>query len=287
VTFLVRPARAKALAERGLRLRSRLGDFHLAAPPTVTEEDKAAPFDLILLSCKAYDLDAAMDSVAPYVGPKTMILPLLNGMRHLESLSARFGAKRVLGGLCVISATLGEGGDIVHLNELHSLVYGELDGAHSARGAAIEADFAKAGFDARLSPEIRLEMWEKWVFIASAAGITCLMRASIGDIVAAGGAGMATTLVDECAAIAAAAGFAPRAAVLECARVNLSTAGSPLTASMLRDLEAGGRIEGEQVLGDLLRRAPPGVATPVLEAAHFHIKAYEARRNRTAPPLTR
>jgi 2-dehydropantoate 2-reductase len=280
VTFLVRPVRAEALAARGLRLQSPLGDFHLPDPPSVTIPSGEGAFDLILLSCKAYDLEGAMDSIAPFVGSHTAILPLLNGMRHLESLAARFGSQHVLGGLCVISTTLSAGGDVIHLNEVHNLVYGELDGARSERALDIEAAFSQAGFDARLSSEIALEMWEKWVFIASAAGITCLMRASIGDIVAAGAAELAANLLEECAVIAKAAGFPPRAAFLERIRANLIAPGSPLTASMLRDIETGGRVEGEQVLGDLLRRAPPGIKTPVLSAAHFHVKAYETRRSR-------
>jgi 2-dehydropantoate 2-reductase len=147
------------------------------------------------------------------------------------------------------------------------------------------AALSQAGFDARLSVEIRLEMWEKWVFIAAAAGITCLMRASVGDIVAAGAADMASRLLDECAGKAAAEGFSPRADFLERTHTNLTAAGSPLTASMLRDLEAGGQVEGDAVLGDLLRRAPPDARPSELRAAHLHVKTYEARRERASRPI--
>src|SRR5271155_158407 len=171
VTFLVRPRRATELAKHGLTIRSPVGDFHRASPLIVLQEGLAEPFDLVLLSCKAFDLDGAMVSFAKAVGPATAILPLLNGMRHIDQLAERFGAERVLGGQCAISATL-------------------------------DADFA-----ARLSDEIRQEMWEKWVFIATAAGITCLMRAAVGDYIAAGAADLATGLLTECASIAAAQGF--------------------------------------------------------------------------------
>jgi 2-dehydropantoate 2-reductase len=207
VTFLVRPARAASLAERGLTIRSPLGDFRLPAPPTVTDDRLAASFDLVLLSCKAYDLDGAMASFAAAVGPRTAILPLLNGMRHLDLLAGRFGAERLIGGVCVISATLDPDGDIAHLNDLHSLTFGEVDGKRSARIEAIASTLSEAGFEARLSDAIRREMWEKWILIASAAGITCLMRAAIGDIVAAGAANLAAGLLDECAAVAAAEAF--------------------------------------------------------------------------------
>jgi 2-dehydropantoate 2-reductase len=282
VTFLVRPGRAATLAARGLRIKSPHGDVHLPRPPMLTQGDAAARFDLILLSCKAYDLAGAMDAVAPWVGPQTAILPLLNGMSHLATLAERFGAERLLGGLCVISATLAADGDILHLNDLHNLTYGEWDGSRSSRIQALEAVFSQAGFEAKVSDEIRQEMWEKWVFIASAAGITCLMRASIGDIVAAGGAKLAAELLDECAAVAARQGFPPRPAFLDRARAMLTAPGSKLAASMLRDIETGGRVEGEQILGDLLRLADPAKAHSPLKIALLHVRAYEARRGHGA-----
>ena len=282
VTFLVRPRRAALLREHGLTIRSPLGDFHHPAPPLVTQETLHDAFDLVLLSCKAYDLDDAIASFAPAVGPRTAILPLLNGMRHLDDLAERFGAERVLGGQCVISSTLGGDGAILHLNDLHSLTFGELAGGRSERIEAVAADFSGAGFEARLSEAIRQEMWEKWLFIATGAGITCLMRAAIGDIVAAGGADLATGLLAECAAIAAAQGFAPRPEILERARAALIAPGSPMTASMLRDIENGGPVEADHVLGDLLRRAAKPAESSLLRVAYLHLKAYEARRAREA-----
>jgi 2-dehydropantoate 2-reductase len=93
VTFLVRTRRAGELAEHGLTIRSPLGDFHRPSPPVVSPEALAGPFDLVLLSCKAYDLDGAMESFARAVGDGTTILPLLNGMRHLDALADRFGPR--------------------------------------------------------------------------------------------------------------------------------------------------------------------------------------------------
>jgi 2-dehydropantoate 2-reductase len=280
VTFLVRPRRAALLASRGLSIRSRLGDFHSPRPPLVTEDSLAKPFDLVILSCKAYDLGGAMASFAGAVGPQTAVLPLLNGMRQLDVLADRFGAARVLGGLCVISATLDDDGAIVHLNDLHALAFGELDGSRSPRIEAAASALIGAGFDARLSDAIRLEMWEKWVFIAAAAGITCVMRAPVGDIVAAGAADLATALLDECAAIAADQGFAPRGPYLERTRAIVTAPGSPLMASMLRDIEAGLPAEGDHILGDLRRRAAEPDAHALLRIADLHVRAYEARRMR-------
>jgi 2-dehydropantoate 2-reductase len=281
VTFLVRPRRADELAKHGLSVQSQFGGIEIANPPVVLAENLRQPFDLILLSCKAYDLDGAIASFTPAVGPGTAILPLLNGMRHMEALDSQFGANRVIGGLCIISTTLDSEGRILHLNDVHMLAFGERDGGTPSRIEALNAALTNANFDARLSTAIMQEMWEKWVFIASAAGITCLMRASVGDIVAADGADLATQLHGECAAIAAANGFPPRLAAMERNRAILTAPGSPLTASMLRDIERGARTEADHILGDLLhRQRAPGDALSLLRVAYAHMKAYEVRRVR-------
>jgi 2-dehydropantoate 2-reductase len=282
VTFLVRPRRAAELAEAGLVVRSRFGDITIPSPRTVLAENLAETFDLLLLSCKAYDLEDAMASFAPAVGQGTAILPLLNGMRHLDILSDRFGEARVLGGQCLIAATLNPAHEIVHLSDMHAIAYGEPDGRATERVAAIEATMQGVRFDSRASTTIRLDMWEKWVFLATLAGITCLMRASIGDVVSAPrGVDFVLRLFAECRAIAAAQGYAPRLAFLDRSRTTLTAAGSPLTASMLRDIEGGARIEGDHVIGHLLECGEAHrVACELLPIVYEHLKAYEARRAR-------
>ena len=288
VTFLVRPARAAKLAADGLNVRSPLGDLHIPSPPTVTADRLGGngPFDLIILSCKAYDLDSALTDLAPAVGPETAILPLLNGLSHLDALDARFGPARVLGGSCAIAATLAPDGTIRHMSELCSMTYGERNGGRSARIEAIDALMRGLKFQPRLSDAILLEMWEKWVFLATLAGATTLMRAAIGDIVAGpGGTDLIAALHAECTAVAAASGYAPRGVVAERARAQLTTAGSTFTASMLRDIENRGRIEADHVIGDLIdrgRRLAPDNALPLLTLVYTGLKAYEARRTREA-----
>jgi 2-dehydropantoate 2-reductase len=285
VTFLVRPPRAAELADSGLIIKSPLGDVVLRSPPTILAENVRQPFDLILLSCKAYDLAPAMHSFAAAVGHETLILPLLNGMRHLDLLDERFGRSRVLGGQCVIAATLDAQRVIVHLNNLHTLSFGQRDGGICDRIRAIDRTLAKAGFEARLSEHIVQEMWDKWVFLATLAGVTCLMRASIGDIMASpGGRELMLSVLEECRAIAGAEGHAPQEASLEQARAALTAPGSPLTASMLRDVEGNAPVEADHIVGDLLRRRIPAHEDrdecSMLAAAYTHLKAYETRRAR-------
>lgn len=284
VTFLVRPRRAAELVKDGLTIRSQYGDVAFPKPKVVLAENLHEQFDLILLSCKAYDLQNAIASFSPAVGANTAILPLLNGMSHLDVLDEHFGAEHVLGGQCMIAVTLDAQRVVVHLNEKHGLTYGERDGSGSQRIRTITELFQGAKFDAHASSDILLEMWEKWVFLATLAGSTCLMRAAIGDIVAApGGSEFVLGLLEECRSIAAAEGHAVRETVLKFARDMLTARGSKLTASMLRDIESHARIEGDHIIGDLLcrgRTASSNAEFPRLSVAYTNLKSYEARRER-------
>ena len=279
VTFLVRPKRAEQLAQRGLEVRSPKGDVKVAAPQVITEVMLREPYDLIFLSCKSFDLDGAMDSFAGAVGSNTLILPMLNGMAHLEKLQTRFGACSVLGGQCQISTTLDADGTVIHLNDLQQMSYGELDGQRSARIEAVDKSLTGAGFDAVLSDHVRQDMWEKWLFIATMAGLTCLMRASLGDIGKAGATPLALALYEECSVVAARNEHPPRAMVSERIGKVLMAPGSTLTASMLRDIEAHKRTEHEHLIGDLFSRGG-GDHTPLLGICLAHLRAYEARRLR-------
>lgn len=284
VTFLVRPRRAAQLAEHGLQIRSPHGDFDLPSPRTVLADGIARAFDLVLLSCKAYDLDGAIAALAPAVGATTMVLPVLNGMRHLDVLDARFGRERVLAGQCIIAATLDERGAILHLNDAHSITYGERDGGMSDRIRRVAEAMAGARFESRASDDAMQDLWEKWTVLATLAGSTCLMRASVGDIMAAaGGEAFMRSLLGECAGIAAANGHAPRAAALDRAAATLTQRGSTLTASMLRDVERGGPTEAEHILGDLLarRRGAPAAQPSSLQIAYAHLQAHAARQRRS------
>ena len=277
VTFLVRPRRAGQLAEHGLAIRSSRGDASITAPATVQAGAIPGPFDAIVLSCKAFDLEGAMDAMAPAVGPDTKILPLLNGMAHIDALVARFGEAAVLGGQCQISTTLEPDGTIRQFGDMQALSLGERAGPAGPVTQALAAALAPCG--GRLSETIMQDMWDKWVFITTVAATTCLMRATIGDVVAAEANEIPLGITAECAAIAARCGQPARPALLERLRTTVTTPGSPLTASMMRDVERHGSVEADHLLGDLLRRGEPG-ASPLLRVAYLHLKTYQARQAR-------
>jgi 2-dehydropantoate 2-reductase len=280
VTFLVRPKRASELASAGLVIKSPAGDVTLKNPPTVRADKLTEKFDVVLLSCKAFDLADAIKSFAPAVGPNTSIIPLLNGMLHLDVLDQKFGAERVLGGLCAIAVTLNEAREVVHLMPMQSLTFGERDNKMSDRVRAIADVFAGGNCGATASEHIMQDMWEKWVFLASLAASTSLMRTSVGNILAApGGKDFLLGMLDECSAIASVEGFTPAGPYFQRTRGNLTTEGSPMTASMFRDIKAGLAVEADHVIGDLVARAEAAkIPVPKLRIAYTHLKAYEKQR---------
>jgi 2-dehydropantoate 2-reductase len=279
VSFLVRPARAAGLREAGLRIVSPHGDATIAPRLVVTGAVRET-FDAILLTVKAWSLADALGDMAPAVGPQTLILPVLNGMRHVDAIAERFPAGNLVGCVCKVATVLGPDGAITQLAPFHELAYGEMQGPVSRRIAALDDFMRGAGFDARASTAIEHEMWEKWVLLATLGGITCLMRGNVGEIAAVdGGRGFVLGLLGEVAGVAAAAGQPMSDAFLADAEPRLTAAGSGFTSSMYRDLERGQRIEAEQIIGDLLAHGRHlGVATPLLEAVWAQLQVYLNRR---------
>ena len=281
VTFLVRARRAEQLRRSGLQIKSPHGDLTLA-PKLATTGTLERPFDAVILAVKAFALEDAIADLAPAVGPQTMIVPFLNGMRHVERLIDRFGEPAVLGGVCIVATMLDPEGRVVQLGEMQELAYGERNGTMSDRVAALDAQLQNAGFKAQASDTILLRMWEKWVLLATVGGVTCLMRGAVGEVEAApGGAEFALAFLAECVAVATAAGFTPREAFVKTARGTITARGSAFASSMFRDMGAGAPLEADQIIGDLLERARRlGVATPLLAVANTHLGVYQNRIRR-------
>ena len=279
VTFLVRGARAALLAEHGLTVESPLGDFRVPVK-TVTAERVGGPYDVVLLTAKHYDLDAAIAAIRPGMGPDSAVLPLLNGLVHLDRLDAAFGVRRVLGGVAYVGASLRPDGAIRHHNRLSGIAFGERSGdPASARARAIEEAFAGTPVSAPANQNIMLEMWEKFVMMGAMAGIGCLMRGNVGEIMGTqDGEALMIAALAECQAVAAASGFSPRPESRERVQAMLTERGSINSPSMRQDLEAGRRTEAEWVVGDMVRRAGDlRIATPLLRAAYCHLQVHENR----------
>ncbi|AHB07461.1 hypothetical protein U875_20635 [Pandoraea pnomenusa 3kgm] len=278
VTFLVRPNRATALQREGLRVKSPQANFH-GRVRAIVAGDSEEVFDVVVVACKAYDLRAAMDAITPHVGAHTVIVPLLNGLKPYDQLDARFGREQIAGGVAYIATMLDESGDIVHLNAADKLIVGA---RHASQRHAIESLYAalSQGEGLReISDDIEQELWEKWVMLATGATATCLMQASIGEIVATrDGTSLVRQILEDCVATAAAQGKAPRENARASIERLLLDPASAWKASMRRDIERGARrIEADAIVGDMLTRArQAGVTSPLLTAAYCLLQTYEA-----------
>ena len=278
VTFLVRGPRAAALSQHGLKVASPLGDFEVPAK-VATADRVGGPYDLVVLTAKHYDLDAAIDAIRPGTGAATAVLPLLNGLVHLDTLDAAFGPERVLGGVAYVGAVLQPDGSIRHVNRLSGIAFGERHGGITERAKAIEQLFANTPVSAPANDNIMLEMWEKFVFISAMAGMNCLMRGNIGEIMATrDGEALMVEALAECQRVADTAGYSPRRQSRERVQALLTERGGVNSASMRQDLEAGRRTEADAIIGDMLRRARGfGIDMPVLRAAYCHLQVHENR----------
>lgn len=285
VCYLVRPSRAAALRRDGLRVGSPLGNV-LARVSVLTAEDLTgqASFDVVVISCKAYDLPGALEAVAPAVGPESVVIPLLNGVLQVEKVRDFFPQANVLGGYAHFSATLLPDGSIQHTTPYAVVRLGSLAGTSDAAAQAVVqplvAAWRQAGVTADWSTEIWRDIWLKFVFLATLAGSTCLMRGSVGEILAAaGGEVFITGMFSECVKVGTAHGLNPGDTGLTEYRQALGNLQSQVKASMLRDLERGAETEWRGIVADMLSRAArAGVETPLLNAACVHLQVYENQR---------
>ena len=283
VTFLVRPKRAAQIAKDGLVIEDPAGRVALPVG-TVTAETVRPDYDLILLSCKAYDLDSSIAAISPAMAAGTCIVPLLNGMSHLDTLDAAFGKARVMGGSCQIVATLTPDGVVKSMSENQTILWGARDGSALQQEHAQQlADaYAKTAVGWTKSDNIIHDMWEKLVFLSTLAGMTCLMRGTIGDILATeNGKTILRRYLDAAIEIARREGYTPREKSMARYEAVINSVGSPITASMLRDIQAGNQVEADHIVGYMLGKARQhGIDDTLMAVAFTHLQTYQNGRAR-------
>lgn len=277
VTFLVRPNRAQTLRSNGLHIYSPHGDYSFR-PNVVTAAELDTAFDLILLSVKAWSVGDAITDLSSAVDGSSIIVPVLNGMKHIDLLTEAFGAERVVGGACKVATTLDPEGNIRQLTPFQELIYGELNGEHSSRVGYVDSVMQGNGFDARVSNAILREMWEKWALLATLGAATCLMRGNIGQIVGTPhGADFMTNLFGEVVSSIQKVGSSLSEGFINSAKGILTQPGSQMTSSMYRDLQKGERIERDQLIDDLIVRSQAvGLEMPLLTLVSTNLRVYES-----------
>lgn len=287
VTFLVRPRRAEQLRQEGLRLRSpdcplrEVRQFQIWSDPMPPIPHDRLSETLVIVAPKAYDLESSLQTLERALGtpdswpsPGPILLPLLNGLAHLDRLKAWAGADRVAAGVAHIAAVLRPDGVVEQLNALHRLTFGPLVPAQAPRLQELYSACLQADFETYWAPDPIQMLWEKWSFLATLAGSTTLFRGSVGAITSTPeGAALMRRMYAECLAVAMAEGYPSSKEAQSLGLSILMEPGSAFTASMLRDLLGGNPTEHEHILGEMMRRGlRHGVDMPLISAAYIHMR---------------
>lgn len=271
ITFLLRDKRHQLIQAHGLTIETPKGSFTVH-PKAVTAGQLEPIYDLIILAPKAFDLDESLKSLTK-ASTQGVLLPFLNGLSHMEALDQQFGKARVMGGVAHIAAMITDTGTVKQLTDLNMLTVGSRAPDHEALTKEFIALCKKADFDSAYSENIEQVLWDKWVFLATLAGMTTLCRGSVGEIVSTPyGKELTLAMYEECCSIAKAAGHAigevPRSKAIEM----LTKVGSPFTASMLRDLISGQKTEHDHILGKMIIKGEKsGVRCQLLKMAYTQI----------------
>ncbi|MFC3209659.1 ketopantoate reductase family protein [Planomicrobium okeanokoites] len=276
VTFLVRDRRKEELESTGLKIESVNGDC-LLTPNLITKDSEPETYDVVLLSTKSYQLAGAIQDVLPFVGDETMVLPLLNGISHIDQLTEAFSEQQVIGGLCFVEATLGKNGEIVQTSPLNQLVYGERNGEQSDRIKRLKQAFENTKAEFILSNNINQEMWHKYLFITTMSGITTLFEQPIGPIrELESGQRTIAALLDELENVMAKFGAPIEQGISRKLLEKINSLGEGMKSSMQRDAEKAMPIEADHLQGYLLKKAMEvEVDAPVLETVYTKLKLYE------------
>ncbi|WP_243291673.1 ketopantoate reductase family protein [Bacillus sp. FJAT-47783] len=275
VTFLVRSNRKKQLEETGLVVRSIHGDFKIN-PKTLTNRSANECYDLIILSTKAYHLQEAIEDMKPFVGKDTIILPLLNGMKHIDVLKDVFGEEKVLGGLCFIETTLNEKGEIVQTSQDHHLKFGELNGEHTTRIEKLAEVFSNTKTEMKASRNILKAMWQKYMFISAFSGVTTLFQAPIGPIRETEyGLELIEDVLYEIDAIMKKVGAPLDNQIVAKQMKTIQKMEYDMKSSMQRDMEKKSLVEADHLQGYLLTLAEKhDLHAPILKMIYTNVKLY-------------
>ncbi|QQK80094.1 ketopantoate reductase family protein [Salicibibacter cibi] len=278
VTFLVRSKRRKQLEQNGLVLQSVKGDATLYPP--LIEKGEAGTFDVILLSTKAYQLPNVLPDLKDFMHNETAVIPLLNGIGHLDTLDQYFNKDKVLGGLCFIESTLTKDGHILHTSSGHRLSFGERNGKLSERVERIAASFEKTNADVQASIHISEAMWRKYLFITTLSGITTLFNSPVGPIRNSHeGQAFTDQLIEEIVTTMRQTDEPIKDDFADKAWRQFMKVSEETKASMQKDKEKGLPVEADHIQGYLLQIAESNeLSTPYLQAVYANLKVYEQMR---------
>jgi 2-dehydropantoate 2-reductase len=283
VTFIARGAHLAAIQASGLRVESISGDFTIHPAHATDSPQTVGVVDVVVLATKGFHLDAAIEQMSPLIGAETTILPLLNGMEHMDVLQERFGL-RLIGGLCRISVFIAEPGLIKHVGVPPYIAFGELDNSKSARVESLHKIFsALQGVSVEVPADITAAMWEKFIFISGTSGIGALTRQPVGEYRAnPESRKMLHDAMSETAAVARARGANISPTFVDETIQRIDNLPPHMLASMQKDMMEGRPSELDEQTGAVIRMGKAvGVPTPTHEKIYAELLPLEqkARRN--------
>ncbi|HYM24327.1 MAG TPA: 2-dehydropantoate 2-reductase [Vicinamibacterales bacterium] len=279
VAFLARGAHLSALCTNGLRIESPKGNLHLARVNATDDARAIGPVDVVLFTVKLYDVESALASLPPLLGPDTVVIPFQNGVESVGILARAIGARHTAGGTTYITAVIAEPGVIRH-TVMDSLIFGELDGSRSPRLQRFLSACIPASFRPTLSDHIDIDIWSKFVRLSVFSGMTAVTRCSIGPIAADPDVfGMLKAALREAHAVARAKGVDVPDSIIADVEKAYSTMAPEAKSSMLQDLERGRRLELPWLSGAIVRLGREvGVDTPTHSFIATVLKPHVAGR---------
>lgn len=277
VTFLVREKRAEQLREKGLQIRSDLGEAHLHNLRLAIDPERIEACDLVIVAVKNYQLPVAIDSIRSLIAKGAKVLPLLNGVEHYDVLREAFGVEAVMGGMCQILAKLDQEGEVVQIGSVHDLSVGPLHAGQEQLGQLLKEACIGASMRISYRDDILKQIWKKYAFITAFSGVTTASRLPIGELIGCEATQKVLhNVLSEMSELAAAKevpladGFADHTLGLMHKMLKEST------SSMHQDLMNGLPLEVESLQGGAIRMAVAcGLNLPTVSTLYGLIKPFE------------
>jgi 2-dehydropantoate 2-reductase len=263
VHFVARGAQLDALRTKGLRIQSAKGDAHVPHVNATSDAATIGHADVVLFTVKMYDVDAAAAMLPPLIGPDTVVITLQNGVEAVDMVARQVPRAHVAGGVAYVAAVISEPGTIRH-TALDTLIFGELDGRRSQRMERFAESCLRAGFQARVSDRIDVDLWGKFARLSVFSGMTAVTRSPLGviredpDLTA-----MMKAALQESLQVARASGVALPDQYMKEIMTMVGDMPANSKSSMLEDLERGKRLELPWLNGAMVRLGrEAGVPTP-------------------------
>ena len=264
VTFLARGAHLNALQHEGLHIASPLGDVHLPSVQATDRPQAIGPVDVVLFTVKLYDVDASAATLAPLIGPDTVVITLQNGVDAMVMVAKHVGDAHVAGGAAYIVAVIDKPGHIRHTTA-QQLVFGERDGRRSDRLIAFEEAGVRAGFQAKASDDVQADLWTKFVRLATWSGMTTITRSPMGVVRDTPATfELMVAAIEEVIAVGRARGVNLPPDLMDSTLEMIKNFPANSKSSMLEDIERGRRLELPWLSGAVVRLGKEsGVPTPI------------------------